>query len=430
MSRYKFLIIKHCNNCGKNEYVFPQNKFLNFLERKKSNKCTFCKSSTKNVTVTTENIEWDTAKILAWALADKEHIFGSGQDEEIVMAEVKYLLVYLQVIQKYAIPLSKRRTLTFVLCIIMYNHLTGHVNGMEIYDDVKYKVLKDHLLSNIDDVLDIEHWRMSENIREVVFPELGIKFNINEYRESLEVACKISDKVSAIKQLDKRFEVFGAGFHNYNLNPTLTELEILKMESKLGVRLPAEYRNFLLLNGNGGVGPNYGLFSIEKSIEWTIRFKESPVSYLSAPFPHKQEWNLWEEDPKTENAFIFHKEEPNLDYLKVFKDNYVGDFVEKDELDKYDNVSSYYLDMNHVRGAIIICGEGCGRVVLLVLSGLERGNIWIDGRESDYGVYPFKGITDDNDKRYTFNEWYNKWFDDILKSLKKNVEGNEIFENN
>jgi hypothetical protein len=52
-------------------------------------------------------------------------------------------------------------------------------------------------------------------------------------------------------------ESFGAKAHSYRLNPPLSEAEVAAFEADHAVRLPEEYRLFLLEAGDGGVGPSY-----------------------------------------------------------------------------------------------------------------------------------------------------------------------------
>ncbi len=71
------------------------------------------------------------------------------------------------------------------------------------------------------------------------------------------------------KEKDRDFAVFGAGSHKYNLSPPASITAIEAFEQKYGIRLPEEYRNFLLLVGNGGAGPYYGIYGV-KALEKEI----------------------------------------------------------------------------------------------------------------------------------------------------------------
>ena len=51
------------------------------------------------------------------------------------------------------------------------------------------------------------------------------------------------------------FGVFGENGHDNELNPVLSEEELTQFEAVHGIRLPQDYRQFLLRVGNGGAGP-------------------------------------------------------------------------------------------------------------------------------------------------------------------------------
>jgi len=51
--------------------------------------------------------------------------------------------------------------------------------------------------------------------------------------------------------------------HQYRLNPVLDEQAILTFEKRHNVRLPEDYRAFLLHVGNGGAGPYCGVLPLE-----------------------------------------------------------------------------------------------------------------------------------------------------------------------
>src|SRR5690242_1566976 len=54
-------------------------------------------------------------------------------------------------------------------------------------------------------------------------------------------------------------ESFGKGRHHFNLQKPLEEETIAEFEAEHGVRLPEEFREFLLYAGGSGAGPYYGL---------------------------------------------------------------------------------------------------------------------------------------------------------------------------
>ncbi len=59
-------------------------------------------------------------------------------------------------------------------------------------------------------------------------------------------------------------EVFGAFGHRWLVEEPLTLGELAELEAQAGVRLPEEYRDFLLRVGAGGAGPAYGLFPVRR----------------------------------------------------------------------------------------------------------------------------------------------------------------------
>ncbi len=72
-------------------------------------------------------------------------------------------------------------------------------------------------------------------------------------------AKRILKLLEQAKAKDPDFERFGADSHQYQLAAPASEEQILKFEEQQGIRLPEEYRDFLLFVGNGGAGPITGL---------------------------------------------------------------------------------------------------------------------------------------------------------------------------
>ena len=203
---------------------------------------------------------------------------------------------------------------------------------------------------------------------------------------SLEDKAKIiQSKLSELKVLDKKLKVFGASGHKYNLNEKLRNEQIIAFEEQHSLVLPDEYKVFLKNVGNGGAGPYYGLEPLEDSLFSDLDYKrEGEFVKPSLPFPFTEPWNI-EFDGSDEDRAAYEKHEN--EYFS----------------EKWDT------------GILRICNFGCGVSLNLVVNGPEKGNIWVDDRGNDGGIYPdpYFGKTD----RTTFLDWYNLWLDASLSEL-------------
>lgn len=173
---------------------------------------------------------------------------------------------------------------------------------------------------------------------------------------------------------------------NGSFNKVLTESEIRDFETEYDVTLPEEYKLFLTEIGNGGLGPNYGLLSLQESI---IDFKlvEKPVIDISSDFKYKDAWNeSWIDSIDWEN------DRPELDIV------------------------NQYMDVSHISGCLQISHYGHGCTNLLVIKGESKGQIWFDGR-ADY-----EGLIPEQDKHgciYNFFEWYDSWLNGIINNYSE-----------
>lgn len=95
---------------------------------------------------------------------------------------------------------------------------------------------------------------------------------------------RILHKLGQVRQ--KGLTCFGAEAHKFRLNSPLDEHKVLRFEEEHQIRLPEDYRHFLVLAGNGGAGPYYGLYKLDQwkdFIEWVC--DEVPANILSLPCP-------------------------------------------------------------------------------------------------------------------------------------------------
>jgi hypothetical protein len=203
---------------------------------------------------------------------------------------------------------------------------------------------------------------------------------LKETSENIKI---IKKKISKLKSLDNTFSIFGSDNHKYKFSSKVSENEILKFEKAHGIRLPEFYREFILEFGSSGCGPCYGLLNLKYGIlDIPQNTKESDIIKLSNNFRFNTFWNL-EDFPK----------------------------------DDYDLWEDEYDDSKWCDGMLRICHEGCGYFVNIVITGKERGNIWVDGRVSEGGIYP---VNYHKGKEITnFAEWYLDWLDDSIDSFKR-----------
>jgi len=152
--------------------------------------------------------------------------------------------------------------------------------------------------------------------------------------------------------------------HGLRLGPAVTEDILSNFELRCGCALPEGYRAFLKEIGDGAFGPpSYGL----------LRFAEPPPDMsqeearpwadsrrLCLPFPFTRHW-VWEEaDDSDEGA-----------------QEQVAD------------------------GTLHLGTNGCAQYSLLVVTGPERGNVWM---LADVGITPTVPKRD-------FLQWFEDWLD-------------------
>lgn len=74
----------------------------------------------------------------------------------------------------------------------------------------------------------------------------------------------IVNRVGELKSIDSNRVVFGADSHNYEAGPLLTLAELNKYEQTFKCELPEQLRSYYLEVGNGGFGPDSGIYPIDR----------------------------------------------------------------------------------------------------------------------------------------------------------------------
>jgi hypothetical protein len=148
--------------------------------------------------------------------------------------------------------------------------------------------------------------------------------------------------------------------------PCLTREEIESFESQHGVRLPEEYREFLLKIGNGGDGPpEYGVPQLGEAasdMERNERIHWTKLPQIKEPFPFTKPW-IWEDGEESDEGS--------------------GKQV--------------------ACGSIYVGNDGCGQYWHLIVTGPERGRVW---QFCDVGIVP-------TEPRRDFLQWYEDWLDGV-----------------
>jgi len=158
------------------------------------------------------------------------------------------------------------------------------------------------------------------------------------------------------------------------LNLPLTVDDIVHFEQRYRIRLPDGYRDFLLRLGNGGDGPpQYGLAPLPLALDTASvldRVTLGQLQKMHLPFPFREAW-VWEDE-----------ELP-------------ADDVQKDIL------AHKHAALRH--GQLFLGDDGCGQLWQLIITGPERGNVWLF---ADVGIIPTNPTRD-------FLTWYEDWLDGI-----------------
>jgi hypothetical protein len=183
---------------------------------------------------------------------------------------------------------------------------------------------------------------------------------------------------------------FGAEKHKFRMRPPMPEAELAAFERKHGVVLPEDYREFLLLAGDGGAGPYYGIEPLSDWDHWFEEQEEIP-GFLASPCPLvdcaalKQAWNAAKvRDARLAKGVVYEGASPSHSWEP---------FLERDWL-------------AWGRGTINLCDQGCTYSARLIVSGEARGRIVYLDAQLWYPPYFVQDLS--------FIDWYERWIETAL----------------
>ncbi|MFD8012592.1 SMI1/KNR4 family protein [Streptomyces sp. NPDC058955] len=210
-------------------------------------------------------------------------------------------------------------------------------------------------------------------------------------------------RVEALGMSPASNEVFGALRHRWVLEEPLSHAELAELEAQMKVRLPDEFRTFLLHVGAGGAGPAHGLFPVRR-VQGRWRWEGDGADMadllrLAEPFPEQGP------DPEIVDVLLAERpEEEDFDEIEEFDD----------AIEAWDERwGAVMFAPERTVGAIVICHLGCAQREWLIISGSHRGTIWSDCRVDDADLAPLLGR---DGKPVTFAQWYLGWLRDAERT--------------
>jgi hypothetical protein len=248
----------------------------------------------------------------------------------------------------------------------------------------------------------------------------------------------IRAKLARLRERDPRHAIFGSKSHGYALGNCLGEEQLRSLEKSIGIRLPESYRQFLLQLGNGGAGPDYGFLALEESL------RDCPPGRLTRPFPAVFAAPVSSTTPQDLEGSDEVADEPeDLDPLSQdsrrpdalcqwvrYSDEGGPAFPSPAHSAGGVGAQRRWDEEGRRPGAIEVAHYGCGITAPLVVTGSERGAMWVDDPNSSFtcDLYPvgrggwmgqggWERMAAHPDKRLDFLAWYDDWLDDALVTL-------------
>ena len=86
----------------------------------------------------------------------------------------------------------------------------------------------------------------------------------NDFPKLSTFAMELLELASRARELDSEFRQYGSERHRYEFAPVATLSQVRDFEARHSISLPRGYVEFLTQVGNGGAGPDFGMFSLEQ----------------------------------------------------------------------------------------------------------------------------------------------------------------------
>ncbi|WP_437529763.1 HEAT repeat domain-containing protein [Sorangium sp. So ce726] len=175
-------------------------------------------------------------------------------------------------------------------------------------------------------------------------------------------------KLIAVRE--RGLSCFGSAAHRFELRPPAAEAEVAAFEAARRVRLPEDYRAFLLHAGHGGAGPFYGLMTL-------ARWHDARYEVL--------------DDLGAECLLHPDTLPPGEGWLEALLPG------EDEAMDRA------------LRGTLSLGSQGCSYYTQLVITGPARGRVVYVDLDGARPYFP---------ENAGFLDWYERWLDELLAGCK------------
>lgn len=197
----------------------------------------------------------------------------------------------------------------------------------------------------------------------------------------------LRNALARLKARDPELKIWGAADdlffnypgHHHELLPVATEQEVSDTEQLLDIQLPEQYRAFITMLGNGGIGPAWGLYPLVTTFPSDEFLAEYP-DFCSMEFPFNEE-NV---------PIILDRIKANPDFKVALDDGGFGGYIK---------LNTYGHDMS----------------AILVVSGEQYGKVWI--MEDNISIVPLLKNVNGEMVIGDFFDWYDEWITDSNAEL-------------
>ena len=221
----------------------------------------------------------------------------------------------------------------------------------------------------------------------------------NDFPRISVFAMELMKSVSRAKELDTELRQYGASRHRYEFAPVAALSEVRSFEQRHGISLPPAYAEFLTQVGNGGAGPELGLYSLEE-LELRNFFAHSNRSVAYSLAKGEQDFYSY---PFADGAEPFIRN-------ALSENEWDSAVLELSKTDRTADNSQYESQRRRLYSGVLQIAE-CENSFCpaLVCGGDMHGEII--GFSYDLGMPEFTGRS--------FEDWLLGYFDDVINKFRK-----------